>query len=403
MRSTLGILSLIALAGCGAQPPCTDGRCLGDAGSDAGVDAGHLDGGLAYDVNDVSFLFPLPAFTLHGELLPLGASGPKGALMPKALYDQLPLKVGEYGEIRVVGVRVDPCFPGSTPPAAPSCVKQVRLVLQPIVSSETIDGGAGLPGLSVTQDHALHLFYVLDDVQFAAVTQGLRELKAIAGSTTNGKPLDVHPVLQAQGPGGAYWQRLNALVTQVCGEQTLVRAAITALTPPDRWVFQAFNLQGSTLVADEIPRAFGHTSQAFNEQGSTEHRAGVLTPSPAGDDLDTLLSWREVAQTDDFTLNSAIDSALFIEHPAKSSPKTIDCASCHVASRARAAAEVQRQKPSAGNPNRYTAPGFTLDRVDAAGNDPRAMRAFGYFGRLSALSQRTINESAEIAKALGPH
>ena len=228
----------------------------------------------------------------------------------------------------------------------------------------------------------------------------MRALKELAGSATNGRPLDVHPVLEAQGPQGAYWQQLNALVTSVCGQQTLVRAAITALTPPDRWVFQAFNLTAGTLVPDEIPRAFGHTAQAFTESGSTAHRAGTLIPSPAGDDLDTLLSSVEVARTDDFTLSSAFSSALRIEHPAKSSPKTIDCASCHVASRARSAAELQRQRTTVGDPERYSAPGYTLDRVDAAGNDPRAMRSFGYFGRISALSQRTINESAEVAKSL---
>ena len=43
---------------------------------------------------------------------------------------------------------------------------------------------------------------------------------------------------------------------------------------------------------------------------------------------------------------------------------------------------------------------YDLSRVDEAKEDPRVLRSFGYFGRLSALSQRTINESAEIAGAL---
>jgi hypothetical protein len=34
------------------------------------------------------------------------------------------------------------------------------------------------------------------------------------------------------------------------------------------------------------------------------------------------------------------------------------------------------------------------------GDDPKALRSFGYLGPRSALSQRTINESAVIATAL---
>jgi hypothetical protein len=79
----------------------------------------------------------------------------------------------------------------------------------------------------------------------------------------------------------------------------------------------------------------------------------------------------------------------------------VDCASCHVASRARTNAEQRRAVDTSAWAEAFRAnPRFDLRRVDGAGNDPRALRAFGYFGRLSALSQRTINESAEVAEAL---
>ena len=45
---------------------------------------------------------------------------------------------------------------------------------------------------------------------------------------------------------------------------------------------------------------------------------------------------------------------------------------------------------------------FDVRRVDAVVNNPFAQRAFGYFGTQTALSQRTINESAAIADALSP-
>ena len=79
----------------------------------------------------------------------------------------------------------------------------------------------------------------------------------------------------------------------------------------------------------------------------------------------------------------------------------MDCGSCHVASRALRNAREQRNIDTTGHADAYVGnPRFDLRRLDGAGDDPRAMRAFGYFGDQSALSQRTINESAEVAEAL---
>ena len=105
--------------------------------------------------------------------------------------------------------------------------------------------------------------------------------------------------------------------------------------------------------------------------------------------------------TDERTLKKALQSALTIENPERSSPKTIDCASCHVASRARANAERRRRVDTSSWPEFYVAASrFDVRRVDAAADDPKALRAFGYQGRDGAWSLRTINESAVIADAL---
>ena len=97
---------------------------------------------------------------------------------------------------------------------------------------------------------------------------------------------------------------------------------------------------------------------------------------------------------------AALTSALQIEHPARSSPKTIDCGSCHVASRARTNAERVRNIVTTSWADAFNDARFDLRRVDGAKEDPRALRAFGYFGKLSAFSQRTINESAAVALQL---
>lgn len=385
----------LALAACGAGG-------LPDGGTGGGTGGGGAsDGGL--DLNDVSFLFPLPPPGREALLPGLSEAGPKGPLLPRALFDGLPVIVegaqpdALYARARVVSVRVDPCFPGSAPPAPPSCLKQVRLVVQPVLF-----GGADAGFVETTEDATLHLFYTLDDASFTEVHRALWALKALAGTATDGAPLDTHPVMRREGLEGPYATRLKQLVADACGAQSLSRVAFMSVARfGNAWRFGAFDVVNGALAADPIPRLNGLTAQNVQEFGSMEFRNGALLPSPPGDDLDVLLSESAMRLTDERTLGKALTSALRIEHPERSSPKTIDCGSCHVASRARRNAEARRMVDNTGHPDAFhAAPRFDLARVDGAGDDPAALRAFGYFGPKSALSQRTINESAAVAEAL---
>lgn len=355
------------------------------------------EGGPKLTLNDVSFLLPLPIVNREASLLGMAADGAMGPLLPRRLYDGLPLLVqGEtadqlYGELRVVSVRVDPCFPGSTPPAAPTCVKQLRLVAQPLFTKD---------GAVTTRDATVHLFYSLPDAAFAKAVKTLFELDELAGDMTNG-PLDVHPVIRRQGLDGPYHGKLKQLVLDVCGSATLSRVAFMSVDAQSTlWQFGAFNVVGGALVDDLIPRMPMLKVQAFQEFGSESFRNGALVPAAPNDQLDTLLRETDMRFADRRTLDKALTSALRIEHPERSSPKTIDCASCHVASRARTNAERFHAIDNSQNVDLFTAPGFDLSRLDAVKEQPKALRAFGYFGRDSAFSQRTINESAAVAKAL---
>jgi hypothetical protein len=349
------------------------------------------------DLNDVSFLLPLPPPGRLDSLLGLAPGGDLGPLLPKALYDGLPLLVeGQdrealFSELRVVSVRVDPCFPGSAPPNPPACLRQVRLVAQPVF----VENGA-----VTTRDAAVHLFYSLEATRFAAMVRRLFELDVLAGALSSG-PLDVHPVLRRQGLEGPYGARLRAMVLEACGAATLSRVAVMSVDAQGAtWQFTAFDVRTGALVDDVIPRLPMLKVQAFQEFGSSSFRNGALVPGAFGDSLDLLLSEREMRLLDRRSLDKALTSALRLEHPERASPKTADCASCHVASRARRNAETFHQLDTTGHVDRFAAAGFDLSRLDGAKDDPRALRAFGYFGRESAFSQRTINESATVAMTL---
>lgn len=392
-RAAFVLSVAVLLSACGGTTPNPDGGTGGGAGGGAGSDGG-------LDLNDVSFLFPLPAPNAEAQLLGLDDTGPRGALLPRALFDGLPVIVegadagALYARSRVVSARVDPCFPGATPGA---CVKQVRLVVQPVLF-----GGADAGFVETTEDATIHLFYELDDAAFSSVHRALWALKDRAGDATASKPLDVHPVMRAEGLAGPYASQVKDLVLQHCGAQNLTRVAFMSVAAFGRaWRFGAFNVVSGALVADEIPRLNGLTAQNVQEFGSPEFRNGSLLPAPPGDDLDVLLSESAMRLADERTLTRALISALRIEHPERESPKTIDCGSCHVASRARRHAEGYRAVDTSQWADAFHAsPRFDLRRVDGAEDDPSALRAFGYFGPRSALSQRTINESAVVAEAL---
>ncbi len=384
MRS-LVVLASVVLCACGANPPVP----LNDAGPTPPSDAG-------LDLNDVSWLVPLPLPAQVPVMLGLDSRGPRGPLLPRRLYDALPgLLAGEdpqtlFARFKVVSIRVDPCFPRT---ATSGCIQHLRLVAQPIVS-------AGL--VTSTDDATLHLFFELSLDDFADAKQTVWQLRALAQGATDGKPLDVHPVMRAEGLTGPYATTLHALVTRLCGEQNLTRVAFMRLVQKDiAWRFGALDVQNGQLVPGPIPRLTALTEQGVQEFGNDAFRSGALQPAASGDDLPVLLSESELRLTDQRTYDRAITAALRVEHPARSNPKTMDCGACHVASRALRNARKERPVDTSTHADRYVGHArFDLTRIDGIGDDPRSLRSFGYFEALSALSQRTINESAEVAEAM---
>lgn len=373
------LLASLSLVACGSLPPSPDG------GTDSTTDGG-------FDLNDVSWLMPLHPT----QLLGFTSAGSKGPLLPRRHYDALPVLIANedgaslFAKFRVISARLDPCFP-ATPTSG--CIKQIRLVAQPVVVKDF---------KTTTEDATIHLFYELSDADFADAKRTLTELRQVANGATDGKPLDIHPVMRAEGLSGPYATKLHAMITRLCGEQNLTRVAFMQLVQENTaWNFGALNVDNGALVSDSIPRLTNLTRQGVQEFGNTDFRSGQLQPAASGDQLSVLLSESELRLTDTRTYDRAITSALQLEHPARTNPRTVDCASCHVASRALTNARRERSVDLSMHADRYQGNArFDLRRVDAVGDDPRALRSFGYFGDQSALSQRTINESAEVAEAL---
>ncbi len=377
----------------------------GGSGGTGGAASGQA--APALDLNDVSFLYPLPTWDARDDLLSLAAAGDQGVLLSRTVFETVvPTVVDQnhmgpadlYAAMRVVGVRVDPCFPADAT-ASPGCLKQVRLVIQPIGQDQTTHE-------LTTLDGAVHALYNLTDAQWTNLVGDLRALRASAGGATVGQPLGIHPVMAAQGLRGTYASALRTLILKYAGEATLDSMAFFQLLKFSTfWAFSAADRQGTGFQKRTIPLI---TAQLQNVEVGTSGsstdpdnrtRSVRFAPGPSAPSLSKLpdLSIGLAEAT------SALRSAYLVDNPSSSfNPQTLDCGTCHVATRNLSYAERTRSIDTAGWPERFQDGRYNLSRTDAIGDDPRSLRSFGYFGTQSSIAGRTINESAVVAAAIAP-
>ena len=83
-------------------------------------------GNVAWNINDVSILLPLPSdVNANGILLP-NSQGQAGELIPENILAMIPPltpEISAQSQLAVVGVRIDPCFPGVSTTESPAIFK----------------------------------------------------------------------------------------------------------------------------------------------------------------------------------------------------------------------------------------------------------------------------------------
>lgn len=348
-----------------------------------------------YQLSDVSILFPLDGKEALENLWTPATAGPMGELLPANARKQLPeMATGVPPEqindsLRVVGLRIDPCF--SNP-----CRHQIRLVWQPV---RTVSNG----GRAFTLDAAVHTFYDLTDKNWTAF---LAAYDAIRGTSATA-PLSVHPRLASEGLKGAFMTKLTDVVLRFIGANNLTQMTFMSLAgQADVWSFGGFDMRGNKFTPLKIPRV--------ESQGQTFVNAAMprlyfenaqLVPSPEGaDKLKAILkNSRHLGQDDEENVVSDVQELLKIEHPRSHNPDTVDCASCHISQAARIYGEGRypwRMHDFHHSPNRYMNQNHDLRNPSPVKQVTGNLRAFGYFMDQPAINQRAINESAEVADAL---
>lgn len=355
---------------------------------------------------DVSILYPLPASGPLVGLLEASATGNHGPLLPRAFVDaalserrgRLDANVPSgYAELRLVGLRLDPCAPRE----GAACASEVRAVFQAIARDATLSWGA--------VDGGFHVLYDVPSDDLVAMLRQILSRKAENGNLAT-EELGPHPILAAQGLTGAFARGLSDIVRYHLGGARVRRVTMFDHDGDPEghgWTFRAFEAGGDGApVAIPLPH-LGEATQEHVGGGEPEvepDASGHLAmTSVFGDGTtggpDAVLPvyarpWEpgQPAAPADVALHGA---ALRVQDPTKHDATTTTCVNCHLAD---SAARLGAERFGLSTAPTFASP-RPLGRVDRRGSVTN-LHAFGWLGQQPAVMQRTANESALVAEAM---
>lgn len=361
----------------------------------------------AWVMNDATVVYPLPQTAAEmGRLLAPADPGAGGALLPLKYWQRIPaINQGEsqartYRNLRLVALRIDPCFKFRG-----ECLAQIRFVWQPL---DQADYGSTSPYGLDAKDATVHTFHTLEPTVFRRFLAEYDALREAAPTGRADVPLQVHPVMREQGLDGRFARDLNRLLLKYCGARNLWRVtAMSTLVGGDKWEFRGFNIVDGKPVDIVIPRTGNARSQSYfvSLASDREYRNGRITPAPLGEDNLNLMLRDSQALTsrDAATLRELGASVARIENPAIHSPETMDCVSCH--STQVAGTLLFGNVPWLGQDpdvlrHAFRSSSPLLQSIATTRNIPRVFRALGYFERTPIVSRRVINETAVVVSQL---
>lgn len=367
----------------------------------------------AWNLNDVSILYPLPKATEEADVL-LGAAdrGLRGELLPFEVFEKLespiPTEIDRrklYDRLRVVGFRIDPAD------------NTIRFVWQPLQRT-------GSQGAWTTEDGAIHTFYTLSDEAFANFLNLLRALKRDGLYhdpliRTERLPLGVHPAFRHPRYASTFRESLRLGLLQNCGTETLTQATVMQLTLKEIW----WKFAGVKRDTDgefrplTIARMDSETQDLFQESlevdpvtGHATGMKGALLPHfPEGGEMDLrpiIRAYHVPNEGDRAEFRAKLKVIHRIENPRVIKNETLDCAHCHLAQPTRGwmtknlqnlEVRGQTDRDRFRNPRPLY---YNLTNTSVSTRSTKIFRAFGYFNAEPAINQRAIHESADVADRL---
>ena len=200
--------------------------------------------------NDVSILYPLPTTRLNDDFIPASDIAAYGPLVPEAVFKTVVRGAAlertnvrpssGYDTLRIVAIRLDPCSARSVPEG--KCRSEVRLVFQALYTVERGDGSD--VGSTAATDGGLHVMYDVPSSELVAMTKEILALKMANGDLAADE-LGPHPILKAQGLGGAFAQGLRGILRFHLGESRIGRVTFfdhNFEPDSDGWTFGVLSL-----------------------------------------------------------------------------------------------------------------------------------------------------------------
>ena len=355
---------------------------LAGCGSRSGVDAGATDASVfvptqtrLLGLNDLTWLLPLESLDA-GSPFP-----PPEELVPFASFDRLtntmPVVRTDLSRLRVVAVRFDLCDRATPAPCAEDADGVFRLVLQPIL---------GPPAR--VEDVALHAFFAVPRADVPLVVDELRALAVL-------QDVPRATALRVNTADAAYRQRLAALVARYAKSARLHRLTLFGQQTEHAavvWTFRGEEKSGAALGPIEIPGIMS-TAQEVLLFGGDSYQVTPLADAPPG--------FSRVVMVTSFRNSTAaqqresVSSLVAVDNPLLHTASTVQCATCHLSTTLLTPRSVDAGIDVTSLGDRFISALFDLTPLGGQSRS-RTLRAFGYFGDAPLVSQRVINETANV-------
>lgn len=330
-----------------------------------------LPAGARVELEDVAVAWPLPPGTGASE----GFVGPLLSCDVISVFEPL-TRTDEPADLCtslvVTAARLDACVNEGTD----TCRAELRLSLQPV-----FDGQA--------RDAALHAFYDVDEEPVLVAIAQLMDLR-LQRDDDGRRPLAVHSVLaddEGRRAVAAIFERLIDKASLNHVTQITVHGGNAA------WTFE------SRFFTDGLPAEGDAKLQHLLSASEAVIDISVDPPSGSEDQFELLLKDDVAAAASLEEQQAAFDRAARVEHPDLHTMNTLDCATCHAAAPARAAALARA--PLSASPDAFTSERHDLT-PSAVFSNPQFIHAFAYRFDTLTINQRLVNEaavSADVADA----
>ena len=395
----------------------------------------------AFDVNDLSYLWPPPANDEDlKNLITAEDAGPDGRriwpadvfkllldtaqkLTPATTVDTTQIDFETFkaqfempSTWKLVSFRIDPSAPGGHADAVKQfgSTPQLRVVFQPVTkinsSIRVHDVTAHLAFSYVTPPApgAAPFPAAPNKALFTQIVSDLKALRATSaagGAPTRGA-LSIHPGLRAKAAGLS--DAVKRFLLQRCAQGQLNELAFMGIQPPEPWIFFSMRKNAAGSYDLVTPKVTGTTAQVlfFLDPAKVIPEPKTMNvPGKGGVSTASLFLKADAALATPVISGHArpihADIPDIIANPSMSNVLNTDCVSCHSESTRRAA----RSLTGGDGMFRYSPP------AGISGVDPAMVpatswnvRNFGWFQSSSGapiratISQRTANETAEAAQ-----